>query len=419
MEEAPAAEYLEAIDLVGPVGPTEDIRWDEGQRAWLVGSMEAFKEVAADPELFRFPGDPENAPAWFDADFYVWFEGGPQKLPFLYGEQHERIHRWWIEQFGPQRIEAWRLGTVRPLVEERLDRLEGGDRADLAAELARTISLPVMLAITGLPADLGTRYESVAHRLGELRWRLLSTPDPDEALLAEAREVSTAMREILMPYVEERRDGEGDDLCSALFRFLPEVLPDCDDDALFANIATLFEAGVGTTAGAITDVLYSLIESPDAQRRLGDDPDLVPSFVEEALRMTMPALYLHRVVGADTEFRGAHLRAGDRVFAVGLAAGRDPTQFACPHQMDLGRRPLRSHVAFSHGPRFCVGHALGRMQLQEVVRGVVERYAEVSFDPAAPRPRRAGAGARRPWDRLPVILTPRRPARARGPAGRD
>jgi hypothetical protein len=125
------------------------------------------------------------------------------------------------------------------------------------------------------------------------------------------------------------------------------------------------------------------------------------------------------VVGADTEFRGAHLRAGDRVFAVGLAAGRDPTQFACPHQMDLGRRPLRSHVAFSHGPRFCVGHALGRMQLQEVVRGVVERYAEVSFDPAAPRPRRAGAGARRPWDRLPVILTPRRPARARGPAGRD
>jgi hypothetical protein len=47
MEEAPAAGYREAIDLVGPMGSAEDIRWDERQRAWLVGSTEAFKEVAS------------------------------------------------------------------------------------------------------------------------------------------------------------------------------------------------------------------------------------------------------------------------------------------------------------------------------------------------------------------------------------
>jgi cytochrome P450 len=115
--------YEELRELTGGAEPSEDIRWNEERGVWMTGSYRAFKEVSQHPELFLFPGtDASFAPDWFDADFYVWFEGGPKKLPFLSPSEHDALHRWWITQFNPRVVEGWREDVIRPQVHEATTR---------------------------------------------------------------------------------------------------------------------------------------------------------------------------------------------------------------------------------------------------------------------------------------------------------
>jgi hypothetical protein len=401
-------EWLELRDLVGEVEPGVDIVWSEDRGIWLSGSYRGFRQIADDPDLFQFPGrDPDLAPEWLDRDFYMWFEGGPKKFQFTQGEEHSRLHRWWMNQFSPKQVAEWREHVIQPLIHELIDAFVDRGSADLMGELARRLPLPVMMRMMDIPADgaLMERYLAVGNEFGDLRWKLLSQP-ADDALRARATEVSLQMRSLLMPYLDERRSGEGEDLISKLWRATPDLIDgEINDDAMYANLTTLFEAGVGTGAGAIGDVLYVLMKFPDYQRRLRDDPSLVPAFVEEAVRLMMPGSYIIRQLREDTEFHGQTLRRGQTIVANSVAAGRDAGQYECPHQVDLTRKGPRNHVGFSWGPRACVGHAIGRAELQEVTAAVTVRLRDVRLDSAQPPPRRVGAGARRPWDRLPALFS--------------
>jgi cytochrome P450 len=277
------------------------------------------------------------------------------------------------------------------------------------SQLAYRIPLPVILRMMDLPTDpeLLERYNRVAHSFGAMRWELTTNPDPTGEVRERARALSQEMRDILMPFLEARRDGTGDDLISRLWRDLPGLIEGGDDDdAVFSNLTTLFEAGIGTTAGAIGDVLYHLMREPRYQEILREDESRIPAFVEEAVRLAAPGHYIARQVAADTELFGARLRRGDMLHAMILTANRDPKRFDCPHEVDLDRRAVRGHFGFSHGPRHCAGHAVGRTELQEVVRAVVHRLPGLTLDPDQPAPVRGGAGARRPWKELHARFEP-------------
>src|SRR5207249_7152630 len=101
-----------------------------------------------------------------------------------------------------------------------------------------------------------------------------SEPDAQEELRDRGRQVSQELRDILMPFLDERRSGEGDDLISALWRATPDLIEgECDDDAGYANLTTPFEAGIGTGAVAIGEVLYLLMKLPEYQDRLREAPE--------------------------------------------------------------------------------------------------------------------------------------------------
>jgi cytochrome P450 len=409
VDPGPEPEYFELLELAGRVLPTEDVRWDDERRVWLAGSYEAYKEIAADPDLFQFPGrNEELSPSWLDRELYIWFEGGPKKFQFTEGAEHARLHKWWMHQFSPKLLADWRENVIRPLVHGVIDRFAARGSADLMAELARQIPLPLMLHMMELPTEgeLARRYHEVAHAFGQIRWELLSGPADDE-LRERATKVSQDMRELLTPYVRERRSGEGDDLISKLWHAAPDLYDgEVTEEAVYANVTTLFEAGIGTGSGALGDALWALMKWPEYQEILRDDPSKVPSFVEEALRLTAPGLYLIRQLREDTDFHGARLKRGDTIIAVGLTANRDPRRYEMPHAIDLERMAPRDHFSFSFGPRHCVGHAVGRAEVQEVVAAAVERLRDLRLDPDKPAPRRAGAGARRPWDALHSRFTP-------------
>ena len=89
----------------------------------------------------------------------------------------------------------------------------------------------------------------------------------------------------------------------------------------------------------------------------------------------------------------AHLEAGQRV-QVGLAAAnRDPAQFPDPDRLDITRAPNR-HFAFGHGPHYCLGAALGRLEAQIALTALVERFPDLRLDrPPGACPRKASPSA--------------------------
>ncbi len=52
-----------------------------------------------------------------------------------------------------------------------------------------------------------------------------------------------------------------------------------------------------------------------------------------------------------------------------LAANRDPEVFSEPDRFDVGREAKRS-FSFGWGSHFCLGAALARTEVQEVLRGI-------------------------------------------------
>ena len=123
------------------------------------------------------------------------------------------------------------------------------------------------------------------------------------------------------------------------------------------------------------------MEHPDAQRRLRADRSLVPGAVEEMLRWWTPVMHFRRTAAVDTEIGGVEVRAGEKVVVWFSSANRDPEVFADPDVFDITRSP-NEHLVFGHGPHFCLGAHLARVQMRAMFSALLDLPGEV--EPAGP-----------------------------------
>lgn len=167
---------------------------------------------------------------------------------------------------------------------------------------------------------------------------------------------------------------------------------------------TLLSAGGESTTSLLGSATRILAEDADLQDRLRNNRDLVPAFIEEALRLESPFRYLMRSVHADTQLGDVAIPAGASVLLFWGAANRDAEEFDHPDEVDLERRALRHHVAFGRGIHHCVGAPLARIEAKIVLSTLLERTSRFSLDPDDP-PVWADSLLIRRYERLPLQLT--------------
>ena len=100
---------------------------------------------------------------------------------------------------------------------------------------------------------------------------------------------------------------------------------------------TLLSAGGESTTSLIGNAVRILAEDRDLQGQLRESPELIPMFVEEALRLEPPFRYHMRHVPNDTELGGVEIPAGATVLLLWGAANRDGAMFDHPESIDLTR----------------------------------------------------------------------------------
>jgi cytochrome P450 len=148
----------------------------------------------------------------------------------------------------------------------------------------------------------------------------------------------------------------------------------------FENLFWLFSvAGNETLRNGLPGGLLALLGHRDQYRRLRADRSLLPGAVEEMLRWWTPVMNFRRTAAEDTRLSDVDIRAGDKVVVWFSAANRDKSVFAEPDRFDLTRTP-NDHLTFGHGPHFCLGAQLARVQMRAMFDAVLDLPGEVELD---------------------------------------
>jgi len=148
-------------------------------------------------------------------------------------------------------------------------------------------------------------------------------------------------------------------------------------------LTTLLSAGGETTTSLLGNAVRILAERPELQKHLRQNPDQIPTFAEEALRLESPFRFMMRAVPNDTVLGGVGIPAGSTVLLLWGSANRDPEEFERPDELELGRRLPRHHVAFGRGIHHCVGAPLARVEARNVLAVLLERTSNIVPEPGS------------------------------------
>jgi cytochrome P450 len=135
-------------------------------------------------------------------------------------------------------------------------------------------------------------------------------------------------------------------------------------------------AGNDSTKATYCSGMRALMQHPEERRALVDDLSLIPSAVEESLRMFPAFAHFRRTATCDTEIAGQPIREGEKVIMWYVSSNRDASRYEEPDRFDVHRNP--EHQAFGAGGRhFCLGTALARLELRIMFEETLARYPEM------------------------------------------
>ena len=144
------------------------------------------------------------------------------------------------------------------------------------------------------------------------------------------------------------------------------------------NVGLMLIAGIDTTWSSIGSALWHLATHPEDRKRLVDEPELIPTAVEEFLRAYSP-VSMARIAKEDTTLGDREVKKGDRVILSFPAANRDPEAFENPEEVIIDRERNR-HVAFGSGIHRCAGSNLARMEMQVAIEEMLRMIPEFELE---------------------------------------
>lgn len=336
----------------------EPVSWLPALSGWLVTSRDLALRVLRDSATFTVD----------DPRFTTARVIGPSMLS-LDGAEHKRHRDPFAEAFR-------RTGTQAPMeqfVEAEAGRLVAAlapaGRAELRRGLAGPLAVAVVARALGLgqtdPAQVLAWYDAIVGAVSALAGQPAGHPR------TEAGEAFRMLSERLQQVIS----GHGDSLLAAA-----AGEGGLGAGEVVSNAAVLLFGGIETTEGAICNAVAYLLAHPAQFRAVMADRGLIAGAVEESLRMEPAAAVVDRYATRDVSLGRAQIRGGDLVTVSLAGAGRDPAVFADPDRFDVRRPNARQHLAFAHGPHFCLGADLARLEASAALASLL-RLPGLRLDP--------------------------------------
>jgi cytochrome P450 len=349
------AELREApVQQVGPMGAWAVTRYDDVQYA--LKHPELFSSTAFQA-MFRPPWLPHNPFA--------------DCLLVKDGSEHAKLRALINRAFVPKNIAALEP-RVREIAHDLADRLRDRSEFDFISGFAIPFPARVIAEILGVDPALHERFSVWADHMASI-----SPIEPPPEYANAVRQTIADMERYLSEVIAARRVKPIDDMVSTLMEAEVDgaMLSDAD---ILSFLFILLPAGFETTRHLMANSMLNFLTT-DEFARLRADRSAIPGFVEEVLRHDPPVHGVMRFTTQAVEIGGATIPPGSLVSLLIGSTGRDATH-TNPDHFDHARAS-GGLLAFGHGPHFCVGAALARLEARICVEVLLDRFD--GFEPGA------------------------------------
>lgn len=292
---------------------------------------------------------------------------------------HFELRREHLPFFTPKYVAELKVKVERQ-VATLLDAIAPMGKCDLVEQVSAELPLYTLSEILGIPEGDRPKLVRWMHYLEIAGYIMaeknLGAVDPNffGEFMANVAEMFEYGRDLLL----KRRAEPKEDLLTALAhaKVAGDVLP---DNYLDGSWLLIVFAGNDTTRNSISGTMKLLTENPKEKARVQSDVALLPTMVDEAIRMVSPVMYMRRTATRDAEIRGQKIAEGEKVIMYYGAANRDPSVFPDPDRFDVSRANAKDHVAFGIGPHVCLGQRVANMQLEAVYRQILTRFPDMRW----------------------------------------
>jgi cytochrome P450 family 142 subfamily A polypeptide 1 len=299
--------------------------------------------------------------------------------------------------FTPRMVRRWEE-VFKRITDEALDRIASKGECDFVEDVAVPLPLILIAEMIGIRKEDRERFHQWSDAMIAAQGNL-----DKPAITAAAGKAALEYYTYLVDIIADRRQNPKDDLISILVRAKEDGVlvqhasnerhidmgvahtdeqRSMSNDELIKMCVLLLVAGNETTRNGLSGAMQLLIENPDVQKRLAENPSLVPGAVEEMLRLVSPVLCFARTATRDTELHGVPIAKGQKVLMVYGSANRDERAFENPDDLDIDRQP--HHLAFGIGNHFCMGANLARMELRVALTEILRRLPEMRYATGGP-----------------------------------
>ena len=286
---------------------------------------------------------------------------------------HTTMRRLVNRGFTPRVIGGYEP-RVREIAEHLVDEMieKGADGgADLVRDLTYPLPVTVIAEMLGIPAERKEQFK----RWSDAAVAAFSlTPDAERFRVA-----GEEMYEFFVEVIVERQTHPNDDLISMLVTRGADGEDPLTVDELVGFSILLLIAGNETTTNLIGNWMRMLVDRPDVEAALRDDPSKIAASFEEQLRYDGPVQSLFRGTTAPTEIGGQAVDAGTRIMVLFAAANRDEAKWgpdADTYRLD--RQPT-DHVGFGHGIHLCLGRPLAQLEARVTAEVLFERTSALEL----------------------------------------
>ena len=376
----------------------EPVSWVPCLNGWLVTRHDLAVGVMRDSAAFTVD----------DPRFSTARVVGPSMLS-LDGPAHTRHRRPFADPFSRAAVHERLAGFVAGEAARLVTAVRPAGQAELRRSVAGPLAVAVMARVLGLegtdPGTLLRWYDAIVTAVSELAGEA-GRADVQDAGAAAFRGLSESLRAAPGGGVPGLPGVPGVPGLPGLPGVSEASADGLTSTEVVSNAAVLLFGGIETTEGMITNAAGHLLTHPGQLDLVRQDPGLLPAAVEESLRLEPAAAVVDRYATRDVTLGGAAVGRGDLVSVSLAGAGRDPAVFAHPDEFRVRRGNIRKHLAFAHGPHFCLGAHLARLEAEAALDAMLRLLPGLRPDPGR-LPAPCGLVFRKPpalharWDPAP------------------
>ncbi|MEV0759439.1 cytochrome P450 [Nocardia sp. NPDC050435] len=311
---------------------------------------------------------------------------------------HTRLRRLASGAFTRRRVDHLRP-RIHDEADRLLDKLAGHTPVDLIESFAAPLPLAVIGDLLGIPVSERPHFRTWTNTL----------LDPDPSQPQQAKDAVENMESFLQELVRHKRSHPTDDLLSDLIRF-HEAGDALDSDELVSLAFLILWAGYQNTTNLIGNATVALFEHPGQLDSVRKNPQLSDGAVEELLRYAHSNQFaIRRFATEPLVVDGIEIPRGDTVLLGLASSNRDPRWATDPEVMDLTNKQGQAHLAFGHGPHYCLGAPLARVEIRIAMTSLFDHFPDLQLATSVPELRWRRSFREHGLQALPVIPGLQRP----------